>query len=141
MNKTLWFEIWVGKRGISSRNDSGREAVNVQAIDEYIAACPEDIQPKLRELKQIIVNAGPELKEKISWQMPTFYLKGSVIHFAAHRNHIGLYPGPAAIEEFAERLQPYKTSKGAIRLPNATPLDKDLISDIVLFNLKNGRGS
>jgi len=129
VNKTLWFEIWVGKRGISSRNDSGREAVNVQAIDEYIAACPEDIQPKLRELKQIIVNAGPELKEKISWQI------------AAHRNHIGLYPGPAAIEEFAERLQPYKTSKGAIRLPNATPLDKDLISDIVLFNLKNGRGS
>ncbi len=113
----------------------------MQAIDEYIAACPEDIQPKLRELKQIIVNAGPELKEKISWQMPTFYLKGNVIHFAAHRNHIGLYPGPAAIEEFAERLQPYKTSKGAIRLPNATPLDKDLISDIVLFNLKNGRGS
>ena len=70
---------------------------DAQTIDDYIAACPEAIQPKLEELRKIILDAAPELSQKISWQMPTFHLKGNVIHFAAHKNHIGVYPGPDAI--------------------------------------------
>lgn len=107
---------------------------NYETIDEYIALCQEDIQPRLNELRGIILSAAPDLTEKISWKMPTFYCQGNVIHFAAHKKHIGLYPG-VEIESFADRLKSYKTSKGAIQIPNDMKFDIQLIKDIVMFNI------
>ena len=68
--------------------------------------------------------------------MPTFRYKGNLIHFAQFKNHIGIYPGPDAIEKFKNELSTYKTSKGAIQLPNNLPLNKKLIQDIIQFNLQ-----
>lgn len=110
---------------------------NYESIDEYIALCPEDIQGKLQELRKMILGVDPNLIEKISWQMPTFYFnnKKNIIHFAAHKNHIGLYPGVEAIERYADRLKGYKTSKGAIQIPKDKDFDTELITDIVKFNI------
>lgn len=113
-----------------------QEKTGILTIDDYISSCPEEIRPKLKELRDLISRAEPDMTEKISWQMPTFYLKGNVIHFAAHKKHIGLYPGAKAIEVFSHRLESYKTSKGAIQIPNDVPLDKNLIRDIVRFNIE-----
>lgn len=106
-------------------------------IDEYIAVCTPERQPKLMELRQLILTAEPKLKEKISWSMPTFYTDYNVIHFAAQKNHIGIYPGAEAIEVFAERLRGYKTSKGSIQIPYDRPFDTELIADLIRFNLDN----
>lgn len=106
-----------------------------QFINEYINSCSDDIQSKLFKLREVILEAEPALTEKISWQMPTFYLDGNVIHFAANKKHIGVYPGEQAIDKFAERLKPYKTSKGAIQIPYEEELDASLIQDIVKFNV------
>lgn len=54
----------------------------------------------------------------------------NIIQFAIFRNHIGLYPGPEAVAVFADRLQEYRTSKGAIQLPYDRPLPLELIGDI-----------
>lgn len=115
------------------------EKREIKTIDDYILSCSEIIQPKLKELRKIISNAAPEMTEKISWRMPAFCLNKNVIQFAAFKNHIGIYPGPAVIEELAERLKGYKTSKGAIQIPNDMPLDRALIEDIVEFNIKKMR--
>jgi uncharacterized protein YdhG (YjbR/CyaY superfamily) len=45
----------------------------------------------------------------------TYWDKRNIIHFAAFKKHIELYPGEKAIEHFADRLTEYKTSKGAIQ--------------------------
>ena len=50
---------------------------------------------------------------------------GNLVHFACFRKHIGLYPGPEAVEEFREQLRDYKTSKGTIHLP----YDKESVID------------
>lgn len=71
--------------------------------------------------------------------MPTFYLKGNLIHFAAHKKHIGLYPGAEAIEYFTKDLQTYKTSKGAIQISLNQPLPKELITKIAKFNIERNR--
>lgn len=104
-------------------------------IDEYISTRPEAIQPKLQDLRQIIANSSPLLTEKMSWRMPTFYYLGNIIHFAAQKKHIGLYPGAEAILKFTDRLTEYKTSKGAIQIPNTRDLDRELITDMVQYNL------
>lgn len=67
--------------------------------------------------------------------MPTFWYKENLIHFAAHKNHLGLYPGPEAILAFQEQLKPYKSSKGAVQLPYHQPIDYELLTDIVIWRL------
>jgi uncharacterized protein YdhG (YjbR/CyaY superfamily) len=105
------------------------------SIDEYIAMFPAEIQQKLQELRAAIRAAVPEAEEKISYQMPTFFLKGNLVHFAAYKNHIGFYPAPTGIEEFKEELARYEGSKGAIRFPLDQPLPLELISRIVKFRV------
>ncbi len=104
-------------------------------IDEYIAMFPADIQEKLQEIRRTIKAAAPEATEKISYQMPTFYLNGNLVHYAAFKNHIGFYPAPSGIEEFKEELAVYQSSKGAVRLPLDKPLPLDLVSRIVKYRV------
>jgi uncharacterized protein YdhG (YjbR/CyaY superfamily) len=113
--------------------------IKMKTIDEYIGTCSEEIQPKLMELRQIIRDVSPELIEKISWGMPTFYFKGNIIHFAAHKKHIGLYCGAEAVKIFSNILHSYKTSNGTIQIPNDRELDIDLIQKIVRFNIEGNR--
>lgn len=106
-------------------------------IDAYIAAQPEKVQTVLYATRDKLREVLPNTKEKISWGMPTFWDKQNIIHFAAAKNHLGIYPGPAVIEAFAERLSEYKTSKGAIQFPFAKPLPLELIGDIAKWNYVN----
>jgi len=105
-------------------------------IDEYIKNFPIDIQEKLQEIRKFIHDCVPEAKEAISWGMPTFKLNGNLIHFAAFKKHIGLYPGVSPIIEFEKELANYKTSKGAIQIPLDKPIPFDLIKKIVIFRKK-----
>jgi uncharacterized protein YdhG (YjbR/CyaY superfamily) len=106
-----------------------------QSIDEYIATFPDDVQARLHEMRAVIRAAAPDATEKISYQMPTYDLKGNLVHFAAHRAHIGLYPAPTGIEAFKEAFAPYKTSKGAVQFPLDQPLPVDLITRVVQFRV------
>ena len=111
------------------------------SIDEYIATFPESTQKILGELRATIKEAAPDAQEKISYQMPTFALKGNLVHFAAYKNHIGFYPTPSGIEAFKHELSIYEGAKGSVKFPIDKPLPLELISKIVRFrvaeNLKN----
>ena len=111
-------------------NDQKDVHTNMNPIKKYIAEQDETIRPRLEDVYKVISDAMPNAEERISWGMPTFWERRNIIHFAAAKKHIGLYPGPEAIEFFADRLQDYKTSKGAIQLPNNKELPLDLIKDI-----------
>jgi uncharacterized protein YdhG (YjbR/CyaY superfamily) len=105
------------------------------SIDEYIATFPEDIQKVLQEIRSTIKAAAPDAVEKISYQMPTFYQKGNVVHFAAFKNHIGFYPAPSGIETFADELASYQSGKGTLQFPIDKPLPLELITRIVQFRV------
>ena len=105
------------------------------SIDEYIATFPEDIQRKLQEIRAVVKAAAPDVTEKISYQMPTFYLKGNLVYFAAFKNHIGFYPEPRGIEAFKDEVSVYETGKGTLQFPMDKPLPLDLISQIVKFKV------
>ena len=108
-------------------------------IDEYISVCPAEIQDELKTLRKVIKEAAPDAQEKISWQKPTFALHGNLVHFAAHKNHIGFYPGAEGIEAFKEELTGYKNSKGAVQFPNGKPLPYDIISRIVKYRVEENK--
>ena len=86
-------------------------------IDAYIANQTANVQVLLLSVLIAIKQVLPDAMEKISWQMPTFWQGRNLIHFAAQKNHLGIYPGAEAVKHFAPRLTEYKTSKGAIQFP------------------------
>ena len=107
-----------------------------ETIDEYISQYPVEIREILEQVRTAIKEAAPMATETISYRMPTFKLKGNLVHFAAHQKHIGFYPTPSAINEFSEDLKPYKTSKGAIQFPLDESMPFDLIRRMVEFRVK-----
>ncbi len=104
-------------------------------IDEYIAQFSPEVQAVMQSVRKAIHEAAPLATEKISWQMPTFYYHGNVIHFAGNKSHLGLYPGASGVMHFALELTEYKTSKGAIQFPYAKPLPLELIQRITKFRM------
>lgn len=109
------------------------------SIDEYIAPFPEETQAILRKTREVIAAVVPDAQQKIAWAMPTFYLHGNVIHFAAQKNHLGIYPGLSGMEHFAAEFTGYKTSKGAIQFPYAKPIPYELIARIAAFRAQENR--
>jgi uncharacterized protein YdhG (YjbR/CyaY superfamily) len=105
-------------------------------IDEYIAGFPKDVQVKLEKLRAVIHQASPGIREKISYQMPTFYLEGNLVHFAAYKNHIGFYPTPSGIEHFKEPLSEYKGAKGSVQFPLDKPIPIELVGEITAFRVQ-----
>ena len=105
-------------------------------IDEYIAGFPKDVQKILSKIRSTIKKAAPKAEEAISYQIPTFRLNGNLIHFAAYKNHIGLYPAPRAVEKFKKELARYGAGKGTLRFPLDEPIPYDLITKIVEFRAK-----
>ena len=109
-------------------------------VDDYIDGFPEDVQERLIKLRQVIVEAAPNATETISYRMPTFRLKGNLVHFAAFKKHIGFYPTPSAISAFEKELASYHTSKGAVQFPFDKPIPYELIREIVKYRVKENSG-
>ncbi len=118
-------------------NDTTEHAINL--IDEYILQFPTEIRQKLQKIREIIAIAAPEASEKIAYGMPTFFLNGNLVHFAAFKNHIGFYPAPSGITNFQAELETYKKGKGSIQFPLDQPLPAALIRSIVLYRLEENK--
>lgn len=108
-----------------------------KTINEYILRQDDDKQEDLRYIYLTLREALPEVEERISWGMPTFWNGHNILHFAAAKKHIGLYPGPEAVKEFSEELREYKTDKGTIRIPYGK-VDAMLVKRIAKWCLETG---
>jgi uncharacterized protein YdhG (YjbR/CyaY superfamily) len=113
------------------------DAGNPTSIDEYIAQQPPEIRERLEQVRRTIREVAPRAVEKISYRMPTFHQKENLIHFAAFKQHIGLFPGADGIEAFRERFNAdgLEWSKGGVQLPNDRPLPLDLVREIAVYRV------
>ena len=107
-----------------------------ETIDEYNAGFPPEKRAILEKIRTTIRDAAPEAKEVISYRMPTFTQNGVLVHYAAFKNHIGLYPPVSGDAELEAALAPYAGEKGNLRFPLDRPIPYDLIGRIVKHKLK-----
>ena len=110
-----------------------------KTIDDYISQFPKEKQVVLETLRKVIKETAPNAEEKISYQIPTFYLNGNLVQFAAFDNHIGFYPDPSAMEKFKDDLSQYKVSKGSVQFPLMEELPYDLIREIIIFRVDENK--
>jgi uncharacterized protein YdhG (YjbR/CyaY superfamily) len=107
-----------------------------QTIDEYIALFSPEVQQILEKIRRVVRGAAPDAQEAISYQMPTFKLNGVLIHFAAFKNHIGVYPPIRGDAELEAAVAPYAGEKGNLRFPFDRPIPYDLIERIAKLRVK-----
>ena len=107
-----------------------------KTVDEYITAFPKNKRVLLEKLRMTIKHAAPEAEEVISYNMPAFKYYGILVYFAAHKEHIGFYPGNKIVNEiFKKDLTGFETSKGTIKFQLDKVLPLDLIKKIILYKM------
>ena len=108
-----------------------------ETVEAYIATLPEDVRAAMNTLAEAIRAALPGAKECIAWGMPTWKDRGNLIHLAAQKRHIGIYPGDAAVAHFQEALRGFATSKGSIRVKHDQHIDPALVARIAAWCREN----
>ena len=101
-----------------------------KSVDAYIKSAPADAQPKLAQMRKLILSTAPKAEEGISYGMPYYKWNGALAGFALFTNHIGFFPG-AIVKDFAKELEGYETAKGTVRLPLDKPLPVTLIKKLL----------
>ena len=110
-----------------------KNRIKFKTFEDYKKAYSSEIQLRLEEIRSTIKNVVPEAKERISYNMPSFWFHGNLVYYGAFKNHIGFYPASKTVFEiFRDELKIYKQSgKGTVQFPHNKPLPLDLIGKIV----------
>ncbi len=75
------------------------------------------------KLRETIGQVAPEVAESISYDMPTFKIKGEgLVYFSGWKNHVGFYSIPEGNEAFRRGLTPYAGEKGSLRFQLERPI-------------------
>jgi uncharacterized protein YdhG (YjbR/CyaY superfamily) len=108
------------------------------SVATYIAGFPRPVQTILKRVRGIVRKVVPGAEESISYQIPTYKLKGRpVIYFAAFKEHYSIYPSNTRlVAAFKDKLEGYEKSKGTIRFPLSEPVPVKLIEAIAKFRAK-----
>lgn len=111
-------------------------------VEEYVASVPEDVRPVLDEVCRVVRRMVPDVGEKISYQMPTFVLDGQpLVHVAAWKKHLALYPLPPMDAELAALVEPYRGAKAAMHLSYDRPVPYDLVERVVAVLVERHRAA
>jgi uncharacterized protein YdhG (YjbR/CyaY superfamily) len=121
----------IAGRGCRSRKETGM--AEPAGVEDYLAALPEDQRAALEKLRETIRAAAPEATETISYQMPTFKIRGRVlVYYAAFKDHCSLFPASEAVmEALGEELKPYFSGKGTLRFTPDKPIPVAIVKKIV----------
>lgn len=104
------------------------------SVDAYFAALEPAQREVLTQVRECVRRLVPQGEERISYGMPTMFFGGVVVHYAAFRKHLGLYP-PVADPTVRERVAAYAGPKGNLQFPWSRPLPLDLIGAVVRARL------
>ena len=104
----------------------------VSSVEDYVAALPPEVVPVFEEVRRTIRRVVPDAAETISYDMPTWTLSGSaVVHLAAWKKHLSLYPAPEMDEDLAGTLAANVVGRGTLQLPLSQPMPLEEIAQVV----------
>jgi uncharacterized protein YdhG (YjbR/CyaY superfamily) len=109
---------------------------NPTSIDEYIELSNPDVQLILQKIRAVIRKAAPAARERICYRMPTFALEGNLVHFAAFKEHIGLYPPVRGDAALMNEIAQYAGPHGNLRFPLDKRIPYGLVARVVKARVK-----
>ena len=113
-----------------------------KTVDEYIAHAPIQFSAILSDLRAAIRAAAPAAQELISYRIPTYRLNGSLVHFAAFKDHCSFITvSKTPLQLYREELKPFKISGTTIHFTPPKPLPPELVKKIVLARVEENSKS
>jgi len=107
------------------------------SVDEYIASFEGITKERLLEIRALVRARLPNAEEKISYNMPAYFVNGKlVVYFAGFVKHVGMYPGRTASAVFNELSQKYAFGKSTVRFSNSEPLPIPVIKQFLATRLQ-----
>jgi len=100
-------------------------------VKAYIDIFESKIQKRLLTIREIVFSFVPFAEETIKYKMPTIVYHGNLLHYAAFKNHIGIYPLPEVIETLKKELKIFKKGKGSIQFQNNEEFPIEIIRTII----------
>ena len=100
-------------------------------VDAYISAQPEPQRKLLKDMRNIILEIEPDLKQLISYGIPAFKLGSDVVcGIAARKNGCSYYPfSGSVLEALRADLKDFPQTKSALHFDK--PLPKTLVRKLM----------
>lgn len=121
--------------------NENKKVVIPGGVDEYIAACPQEVQAKLEQIRSAIREVAPDAIETVSYfQFPGYFYEGydyngMFVWFSYKKHYIRLHLRPPVIQDHAKELKDYPTSKGILSFPEQTDIQQALVKKLVTASL------
>ena len=90
----------------------------------------------MEEIRKLVRLKVPEAKEVISYKMSAFKIGRTFIHFAAFKQHIGVYPPVRVNKSLIEATARYRNEKGNLAFPLDQPIPYELIGKVAVARSK-----
>lgn len=108
-----------------------------KTVDAYLQSFSGQQRIMLDKIRKTIKEAAPKAEEDISYGMPAYKLNGALLYFGGFTNHCSFFLASyAVIQQFADKLKDFKTSKGTIQFPFDKPIPFSLIKKMVKARIK-----
>ncbi len=105
----------------------------MNVIDEYLSNLESPQRGELERIRRLVKQLVPDTEDTIGYGIPTIKYKGkNLLHFAAYKDHLSLYPGSAPVQEFVDELTEFTISKGTIQFTPEKPLSDELLNKIIV---------
>ncbi len=115
---------------------------SAQTVDEYIAACPKDVQARLKKIRAAIREVTPGATERTDYfQMPGYSYAGydydgMFVWFSFKKPYVRLHVRPPVIQEHKKELAGYPTTKAIVSFPANKEISMALLKKLVKASLK-----
>ncbi len=126
--------------------ESSKKTIVPGGVDEYIQACPLEIQARLSMIRSAIRGVAPDAIETVSYfGIPGYSLtgydyNGMFAWFSYKKPYIRLHVRPPVAQDYKNELAGCKISTGIISFPEEHEISTALIERLVnasLFEMKN----
>ncbi len=108
-----------------------------QEVDAYLAELEEPKRSTLEALRRDILLIRPDAEECLSYGVPGFRVDGVVVAgFAAAKNHLSYFPHSGSVlDQLADELSGYDSSKGTLRFPIDRPLPPAIVERLIAVRM------
>ena len=107
--------------------------MSAEEVDAYLAALPEPKRSTLEALRRSILSVVPDAEQGLSYRMPAFKVRGSVVAgFAAFTNHLAYLPHSGdVLDDLGDDLAGYQRTAGSLHFAVDEPLPDHLVRRLV----------
>lgn len=122
------------------RKDTNRNSP--KEVDEYLSDLPDDKREILEELRSIVHEVVPNVKERVSYGIPMFRTKRDLVGISASKAYCSLHSlSPGLLKDLEDDFPQMMVSGATVHLKPGKPVDKDNIISILKRRVEDIQGS